>query len=72
MDTDGEQVDQPDDTMGASAQSISSGSRTSSTLSGTLVMDIRNLMWDSIVSRQCAPMILDFLFTATSIPQDDD
>eukprot|EP00971_Amphidinium_carterae_P233741 4638465-Amphidinium_carterae.1 len=72
MDTDGIPEEQPDDTMGASAQSISSGSRTSTSLAGTIVFDIQSLMWEAIVSRQCAPMILDLLLATEYVPQDDD
>eukprot|EP00971_Amphidinium_carterae_P337543 6474396-Amphidinium_carterae.1 len=57
MDTDGEQQD---DTMGA--QSISSGS--TSSIATTIVMDIESMMWDSMVSKQCAPMVLQQLIEA--------
>eukprot|EP00971_Amphidinium_carterae_P193402 3837804-Amphidinium_carterae.1 len=56
METDGEQRDE---TMGTGAQSISSGSTTS--IATTIVMDIKSLMWDSIVSGQCAPVVLQQL-----------
>eukprot|EP00971_Amphidinium_carterae_P030981 609459-Amphidinium_carterae.2 len=58
--------------MGASAQSISSGSRTASSLANTIVIDIKSLMWEAIVSRQCAPMILDLLLATEYVPQDDN
>eukprot|EP00971_Amphidinium_carterae_P007725 153034-Amphidinium_carterae.1 len=70
MDTDGVPEDQPDDAMGASAQSISSSSRTASSLAN--VVDIKSLMWEAIVSRQCAPMILDLLLATEYVPQDDN
>eukprot|EP00971_Amphidinium_carterae_P057753 1142159-Amphidinium_carterae.1 len=72
MDMDAEPEEPQDDTMGASAQSISSGSRTSTSLAGTIVVDIQSLMWEAVVSRQCAPMILDLLLATEYVPQDDD
>eukprot|EP00971_Amphidinium_carterae_P274460 5446391-Amphidinium_carterae.1 len=68
METDGEQ---PDDTMGASAQSISSGSRIGSSLANTVVVDVKSMMWDTIVTRQCAPMILQLLLDTEMVPQGD-
>eukprot|EP00971_Amphidinium_carterae_P071692 1417985-Amphidinium_carterae.1 len=68
METDNEQ---PDDTMGASAQSISSGSRTASSLANTIVADIKSMMWEAIASRQCAPMVMDMLLATEYVPQDD-
>eukprot|EP00971_Amphidinium_carterae_P348809 6490681-Amphidinium_carterae.2 len=62
MDTDGEQ---PDDTMGA--QSISSGS--TSSIATTIVMDIESMMWDSIMTPQCAPVVLQQLIETEFAPQ---
>eukprot|EP00971_Amphidinium_carterae_P229074 4544020-Amphidinium_carterae.2 len=61
MDTNGQQ---PDDTMGA--QSISSGG--SSSIATTIVMDIESMMWDSVASKQCAPMVLQQLVDAEFTP----
>eukprot|EP00971_Amphidinium_carterae_P066202 1311123-Amphidinium_carterae.1 len=47
MDMDSGDEQQADDTMGQSAQSISS-SRTSTSLAETIVMDIQRLMWGSV------------------------
>eukprot|EP00971_Amphidinium_carterae_P048066 946341-Amphidinium_carterae.1 len=68
MDSGDEQ--QADDTMGQSAQSISS-SRTSTSLAETVVMDVQSLMWGSVVSAQCAPMILNLLMTQTAYVSQD-
>eukprot|EP00971_Amphidinium_carterae_P002605 52006-Amphidinium_carterae.1 len=68
METDNEQ---PDETMGASAQSISSGSRTASSLANTIVVDIQSMMWEAITSRQCASMVMDVLLATEYVPQDD-
>eukprot|EP00971_Amphidinium_carterae_P264957 5255873-Amphidinium_carterae.1 len=68
METDGEQ---PDDTMGASAQSISSGSHTGSSIANTVVVDIKSMMWDTIVTQQCAPLILQLLLDTEMVPQGD-
>eukprot|EP00971_Amphidinium_carterae_P214156 4249948-Amphidinium_carterae.1 len=49
------------------------GSRTvnSGTMTGTIVVDLQSLMWEAVVSRQCAPMILDLLLATEYVPQDD-
>eukprot|EP00971_Amphidinium_carterae_P086632 1714408-Amphidinium_carterae.1 len=61
METDGEQ---PDDTMGATAQSISSGSASSlfaSTIDGQTIVAMESLMWESLVSPQCSPLVMQQL-----------
>eukprot|EP00971_Amphidinium_carterae_P226545 4493514-Amphidinium_carterae.1 len=57
--------------MGASAQSISSGSRTASSLANIIVVDIQSMMWEALASRQCAPMVMDILLATEYVPQDD-
>eukprot|EP00971_Amphidinium_carterae_P294454 5846385-Amphidinium_carterae.1 len=69
MDSGDEQ--QADDTMGQSAQSISS-SRTSTSMAETILIDLQSLMWGSVVSAQCAPMILNLLMTQTERMSQDD
>eukprot|EP00971_Amphidinium_carterae_P120288 2383579-Amphidinium_carterae.1 len=64
METDGEQQDEA---MGTGAQSISSGS--TSSIVTTIVMDIKNMMWDSIVSGPCAPIVLQQLIETELAPQ---
>eukprot|EP00971_Amphidinium_carterae_P147300 2919141-Amphidinium_carterae.1 len=44
------------------AQSISSGS--TSSIATTIVMDIESMMWDSVVTKQCAPIVLQQLIDA--------
>eukprot|EP00971_Amphidinium_carterae_P258971 5139588-Amphidinium_carterae.1 len=63
MDMDSGDEQQADETMGQSAQSISS-SRTSTSMAETII-DLQSLMWGSVVSPQCAPMILHLLMTQT-------
>eukprot|EP00971_Amphidinium_carterae_P164128 3253920-Amphidinium_carterae.1 len=70
MDMDSGDEQQADDTMGQSAQSISS-SRTSTSMAETIVMDVQSLVWGSIVSAQCAPMILNLLMTQTEFVTQD-
>eukprot|EP00971_Amphidinium_carterae_P304824 6057407-Amphidinium_carterae.1 len=45
------------------AQSISSASQSSS-IATTIVMDIENMMWDTVVTPQCAPIVLQQLVEA--------
>eukprot|EP00971_Amphidinium_carterae_P135983 2694536-Amphidinium_carterae.1 len=58
MQTDAEQ---PDETMeeGAAAQSVhsSSASSVASSIDGRTLVAMESLMWDSIVSPQCAPLV---------------
>eukprot|EP00971_Amphidinium_carterae_P284649 5651401-Amphidinium_carterae.2 len=62
METDNEQAD---DTMGA--QSISSASQSSTAT--TIVMDIESMMWDTVVTPQCARIVLRQLVEAEFTPQ---
>eukprot|EP00971_Amphidinium_carterae_P184270 3658526-Amphidinium_carterae.1 len=57
--------EQADDTMGA--QSISSASQSS--IATTIVMDIESMMWDTVVTPQCAPIVLQQLVEAEFAPQ---
>eukprot|EP00971_Amphidinium_carterae_P295382 5866444-Amphidinium_carterae.1 len=65
MDMDSGDEQQADDTMGQTAQSISSSSRTSTSMADTILLDLQSLMCGSVVSPQCAPMILQLLMTQT-------
>eukprot|EP00971_Amphidinium_carterae_P288602 5730621-Amphidinium_carterae.2 len=50
------------------AESISSGPRTSSTISGETVMNIEQLIWNNLVTQQCAPMVCKLLDDADFYP----
>eukprot|EP00971_Amphidinium_carterae_P293441 5826063-Amphidinium_carterae.1 len=72
MDTDSGDEQQANDTMGQSAQSISS-SRTSTSMAETILINVQSRMWGSVVSAQCAPMVLNLLMTQTErVSQDDN
>eukprot|EP00971_Amphidinium_carterae_P306922 6099521-Amphidinium_carterae.1 len=43
------------------AQSISSGSSSSSSLDGQVIVAMESLMWDSLASQQCAAVVLQRL-----------
>eukprot|EP00971_Amphidinium_carterae_P095980 1899405-Amphidinium_carterae.1 len=58
-----------DDAMGSAAQSILSSS--ASSIAETIVIDIENMMWYSIVSPQCSPMVLTQLIEADFTPITD-
>eukprot|EP00971_Amphidinium_carterae_P143164 2836424-Amphidinium_carterae.1 len=71
MDMDAEPEDQQDVPMGAQSISSGSSSRGSTSVAGTIDVDLQSLMWESVVSQQCAPMILDLLLQTEYVPQDD-
>eukprot|EP00971_Amphidinium_carterae_P284503 5648114-Amphidinium_carterae.1 len=56
METDDEQPAEERE-VDAAAQSISSGSSVASTIDGQTVVAMESMMWDSIVSPQCAPLV---------------
>eukprot|EP00971_Amphidinium_carterae_P271920 5396214-Amphidinium_carterae.2 len=50
------------------AESISSGSRTSSTVAGETMMNIEQLIWNNLVTQQCAQMVRSLLNDADFYP----
>eukprot|EP00971_Amphidinium_carterae_P116739 2312192-Amphidinium_carterae.1 len=60
METDEEQ-DADNREADAAAQSISSGSSVASAIDGQTVVAMEGMMWDSIVSPQCAPLVMQQL-----------
>eukprot|EP00971_Amphidinium_carterae_P157931 3130398-Amphidinium_carterae.1 len=66
METDEEQ-DTDNREAGAAAQSISSGfSVASSTIDGQTVVSMESMMWDSIVSPQCSPVVMQHNYEKVS------